>query len=80
LWPVQTAVQQLESAAVSADEVAAVRRGQAIACAAAHGVPAETELALFDAAGQLVGIGVVDARTGRLQPRLVLGGMVRREA
>lgn len=70
LWPVTTAVQHLASRPLSDEEVAAVRCGRAISCGGKS--PQDAEIALIDAVGALVGVGVCNAQTGRLQPRLVL--------
>jgi tRNA pseudouridine55 synthase len=72
LWPPQTAVQQLASVALSADEATAIRCGRAVANAATGTLLVGVEVALFDAAGALLGVGVVDAANGRVQPRVVL--------
>jgi tRNA pseudouridine55 synthase len=77
LWPLSTAAQHLPSVALSAEEVAAVRCGKAIRPAAGASpslaeVLPSGDLALFDAAGELVGIGVADPATNLVKPRLVL--------
>jgi tRNA pseudouridine55 synthase len=73
LLPNARAVAQLPSLTLGGKEVSCLRRGQAVSASGhAHDSAADAEVAVFDAAGELVAIGVVDK--GVLKPTKVFGG------
>jgi tRNA pseudouridine55 synthase len=70
LLPVAMALAELPGLVVTADDARRLRQGQAIALPGS--VSDEGEAGLFDEAGELVGVGLIDRERGQVRPAKIL--------
>lgn len=71
LQPPLTAVADFPQRNVDADELHALRQGRTIETCSLSGAGPETEVALIDADGQLIGLARFEGSPSRLQPRII---------